>query len=199
MNFVIDDSTLFNWVILPMLIYCARVLDVSLGTMRIITLSRGLRRVAPFLGFVEMLIWLMAIRQIFNNLNNPACYLAYAAGFASGIYTGMWIEHKVAIGLRVVRVITRYDAGDLIDNLREKGFGVTAIDGEGNTGSVKIVFLVVKRKDVAMVKDMIMQFNPRAFYSVEDVRQASETIMPFDGDASIFSFINLMRFEKKGK
>lgn len=126
---MIENSDLFNWVLLPVGIYLARVTDVSLGTMRIITLSRGLKKIAPILGFIEILIWLMAIRQIFNNLNNPACYLAYAAGFASGIFTGMWIEERVAIGLRVVRIITRFDAEELIKALRESGFGITVIDG----------------------------------------------------------------------
>ncbi|MCA9732222.1 MAG: DUF2179 domain-containing protein [Deferribacteres bacterium] len=195
---MIENSDLFNWVLLPVGIYLARVTDVSLGTMRIITLSRGLKKIAPILGFIEILIWLMAIRQIFNNLNNPACYLAYAAGFASGIFTGMWIEERVAIGLRVVRIITRFDAEELIKALRESGFGITVIDGEGSTGSVKIIFTVVRRKDVATVTAMSKKFNPKSFISVEDVRQASEAISPFNGSHSIFSTANLLKFEKKG-
>ncbi|KAA3660368.1 MAG: DUF2179 domain-containing protein [Calditrichaeota bacterium] len=195
---MLENSTLFNWVLLPVGIYLARVADVSLGTMRIITLSRGLKKIAPILGFVEMLIWLMAIREIFNNLNNPACYLAYAAGFASGIYTGMWIEERVAIGLRVVRIITRFDAEELIRTMRDSGFGVTVIEGEGNAGSVKIIFTVVRRKDVATVTAMSKKYNPKSFISVEDIRQASEAIPPFNGHQSIFSMTKLLKFEKKG-
>ncbi len=182
-----------------MIIYLARVADVSLGTMRIITVSKGLRRIAPLLGFVEILIWLFAIRQIFNNLNNPACYLAYAGGFASGIYSGMWIENKVAIGLRVIRIITRYDAQNLLANLRKRGFGVTTVNGEDATSSVKIIFTVVRRKDVALVTQIVKKFNPKAFCSVEDVREASEATFPLNSGGSVFGLLNLLRFEKKGK
>ena len=73
------DSAVFNWIILPLLIYIARITDVTLGTMRIISLSRGLRKVAPILGFFEILIGLLAIRQIFNHLDNPACLQAQAS------------------------------------------------------------------------------------------------------------------------
>ncbi len=172
------DGVLFNWFLLPLMIFLARIMDVSLGTMRIISLSRGWRRLTPLLGFVEVLIWLLAIRQIFNHLNNPICYLAYASGFATGIFTGMTIENRLAIGWRVVRVITRLDATELITSLRSSGFGVTATDAVGNTGPVKIVFTVVKRADVQSVIGQVRHFNPKAFYSVEDVRSASEGIFP---------------------
>lgn len=189
------DSDLFNWVILPLMIFSARVVDVSLGTMRIISLSRGLRKIAPVLGFIEILIWLMAIRQIFNHLNNPLCYIAYAGGFSTGIFTGMTIEHKLALGYRVVRVITRLDATALAEKLREMGFGLTIVDAEGNTGPVKIIFTIVKRADIKRVTEQIIKFNPKSFYSVEDVRGASEGIFP--NQTSLFSKFGT--FEKKGK
>jgi len=193
-----DNTILLNWVILPFFIYFARIIDVSLGTMRIITLSRGQRRIAPLLGFVEMLIWLLAIRQIFNNLDNPACYLAYAAGFASGIYSGMWLENKIALGLRVVRIITRHEAKALTQSLRDKGFRVTTLDGAGESGSVNIIFTVVQRKDVPVVTRMAKQYNPKAFYSVGDVQLASEGIIRSSGGTSLFSAANFLKFEKKG-
>ncbi|MBN2425928.1 MAG: DUF2179 domain-containing protein [Calditrichaceae bacterium] len=191
------DSSVFNWVVLPLLIYFARIMDVSLGTMRIISLSRGLRKVAPVLGFFEILIWLMAIRQIFNHLNNPMCYIAYASGFATGIYTGMWIEHKLAMGLRVVRIITRYDSTSLIKSIREKGYGLTTIDGEGNTGAVKILFTIVKRKNVPDVISLVSRFNPNAFYTIEDVRGAKQGIFPEKNKTDLFS--QFLNYEKKGK
>ena len=189
------DSELFNWLFLPLMIFIARICDVTLGTMRIISLSRGLRKLAPILGFVEILIWLMAIRQIFNHLNNPLCYIAYAGGFATGIYTGMWIEHKLAMGHRVVRVILRLDATKLIETLRSNGYGVTIVDAEGNTGPVKIIFTVAKRANVAEIIKLVKQFNPKAFFSIEDVRAASEGIFP-SNDSVLNKFI---RLEKKGK
>ena len=165
------DTGVFNWVILPLLIFFARITDVTLGTMRIISLSRGLRNVAPILGFFEVIIWLLAIRQIFNHLDNPVCYIGFAGGFATGIYTGMLVEHKLAMGLRILRIITRYDSSNLIRTLRDEGYGLTVIDGEGNQGQVKILFTLVKRRDLPKVLNYMKENNPNAFYTVEDVRE----------------------------
>jgi len=192
------DSAVFNWVILPILIFLARITDVTLGTMRIISLSRGLRRVAPILGFFEMLIWLLAIRQLFNHLNNPVCYLAFAGGFSTGVYTGMYIEHKMAMGLRLLRIITRYDSSNLIRILREEGYGLTTIDAEGNQGQVKILFTLVKRRDLSKVLNYVRENNPNAFYTVEDVRSAGQGIFPSNGMQNSF-WTNFLRYEKKSK
>ena len=88
----------FTWVVIPVLIFLARILDVSIGTLRLIYVSRGYKTLAPVLGFFEVLIWLAAIRQIMQHVDNPACFLAYALGFASGNYIGMWISEKLSIG-----------------------------------------------------------------------------------------------------
>lgn len=188
------DTTLFSWVILPLLIFMARVTDVSLGTMRIIFLARGGRKLTTVLSFLEILIWLMAIRQIFSHLNNPMCYLAYACGFATGSYVGILIEHKLALGLRVIRIITPFDATNLIQSLREKDYGVTVIDGMGNMGPVKIIFTVIKRGDLPKVTEMIERFNPKAFYSVEDVRTASEGVFP-NHSTTFLKFIKFGSFK----
>ena len=192
------DSAVFNWVILSILIFLARITDVTLGTMRIISLSRGLRKVAPILGFFEMLIWLLAIRQLFNHLNNPVCYLAFAGGFSTGVYTGMYIEHKMAMGLRLLRIITRYDSSNLIRILREEGYGLTTIDAEGNQGQVKILFTLVKRRDLSKVLNYVRENNPNAFYTVEDVRSAGQGIFPSNGMQNSF-WTNFLRYEKKSK
>lgn len=195
----IADTTVFNWVILPALIFFARIIDVSMGTLRIMYVSRGKRRLASCLGFLEVLIWLLAIRQIFNNLNNFVCYLTYAGGFASGSFVGMWLEHKFAIGIQVVRIITRHDAGKLIEAMKEYGCGVTTVDGEGLTGFVKIIFTVIQRKDLQNVLRMIKKSNPNAFYSVEDVRMARESVFPVNNGKTKSRFWNLLKFERKGK
>lgn len=193
------DSDLFNYIILPVLIFFARVTDVSIGTLRITYITRGKKRLAAILGFIEVLIWLIAIRQIFNNLNNFVCYLTYAGGFATGSYLGMWIEHKLAIGMQVVRIITRQDAHRLIEKLKADGYGVTVIDGEGVTGHVKIIFTVIQRKDLHEITAMIKRFNPKAFFSVEDVRMAAAGIFPNNGPRHSTGFWKLMKFVRKGK
>ncbi|NIV12469.1 MAG: hypothetical protein GWN62_14690, partial [Aliifodinibius sp.] len=86
------DSPTFTWIILPILIFVARIIDVSIGTMRIVYIARREKLIVTVLAFFEIIIWLLAIGQIFKNLNNVACYLAYAFGFALGNYIGMYIE-----------------------------------------------------------------------------------------------------------
>ncbi|NOZ61335.1 MAG: DUF2179 domain-containing protein [Calditrichaeota bacterium] len=192
------NEGLVNWVLLPLLIFLARIMDVSIGTMRIIFVSRGRREISAVLGFFEVLIWLIAIRQIFNNLDNPACFLGYALGFATGNYIGMFIENKLAIGIQVVRIITRRDATPLINRFRKLGFGVTIVHGEGARGHVKLIFMVVPRKEIAQIVHDIQSFNPKAFFSIEDIRSAEEGIFPNNpGDRFFTRVWRRLKWEKK--
>jgi uncharacterized protein YebE (UPF0316 family) len=172
------DSELFKWVILPLLIFIARMCDVTLGTLRNVFISKGLRRIVPFIGFFEVLIWLISIRQIMKSLDNPMCYIGFAGGFSMGTYVGLLIERKLALGKQVVRIITEKDSRNLIQMLRENNFGVTVIDGHGAKGPVKIIFTVVKRTDIEDVLRLIQKNNPQAFYSIEDTRAARQGVFP---------------------
>jgi uncharacterized protein YebE (UPF0316 family) len=167
-------DTAVTYFVVPLLIFLVRVVDVSMGTIRIIFVSRGIRVLASILGFFEILVWLFAISQIMRNLNSPMHYIAYAAGFSMGSYVGITIERTLALGNRVVRIITRKDARSLIRALQSKGYGTTSIDGEGATGPVKLIFSVVRRDHVAEIVRIIKKFNPNAFYTVEDVMSAWE-------------------------
>ncbi len=169
----------YTWIVLPILIFCARIMDVSLDTVRILFISRNLKFYVAFTAFFAVLIWLMVIRQIFQQLDNPVCYLAYAAGYATGNYVGMIIENKISIGKVIVRVITRMESKELASLLRSSGFGVTVIEAQGATGAVKVIFTIVERSDIKRVVEMIRESNPSAFYSVEDVRMVSEAVTPF--------------------
>jgi len=114
-------SEAFTFILLPVLIFLARILDVSFGTIRIIFVSRGRKFLAPLIGFFEILIWLVAIGKVMQNLTNVYCYIAYAGGFAAGNFTGMWIEEKLAMGTLVIQVITKKDASALIENFKSSG------------------------------------------------------------------------------
>ena len=168
----------YTWVILPLIIFLTRILDVTLGTLRIIFISRGRKHIAPLLGFVEVFIWITVVSQIVGGAQNFVAYLAYAAGFAAGNYVGMWIEEKLAIGTLVVRVILPRDANDLIDNLREAGFGVTHVEAQGATGPVILVYTVVMRKELGRVIDIIDKTSPKSFFTVEELRSVQEGIFP---------------------
>jgi uncharacterized protein YebE (UPF0316 family) len=168
----------YTFVILPLFVFFARVFDVSLGTIRIIFVSRGKRNLAPILGFIEVFIWIVAVSALVRNLSSLPGFLAYAAGFAVGNYIGMLIEDKLALGMLSVRIITVKEARALVERLHDAGYGVTAIDGKGATGNVKVIYTIIKRKDLPDVVNVITSLNPKAFFSVEEVRTAKEGIFP---------------------
>jgi len=155
------------------LIFLARIADVSIGTMRIIFLSRGMRLLAPLCGFFEVLIWLLAISQIMQNLTSWQNYLAYALGYATGNYVGLIIEDKLAMGLLSLWVVTREDAADMLDRLQYAGFGLTRVAARGVQGDVRIAILVIRRKNLDNVLAIVRETHPEAFITVNDVRSAS--------------------------
>jgi uncharacterized protein YebE (UPF0316 family) len=163
---------------LPLLIFVAEVCVVTLGTLRIIFVSRGRRLLAPLLGFFEVSIWLFAVGQTMSNLRSPPCYLAFAGGFTLGNLLGLLIERRLALGTVVVRVITNRDGDLLANRLHEAGFGATLLDGLGASGPVKMVFTLVPRRQLALVTALIKEIDPRMFYSVDEIQSASEGIFP---------------------
>lgn len=170
----LTDSSLFTWVILPLLIFFARITDVSIGTLRLIFVSKGYKYYAPILGFFEVIVWLLAIGQIMQHLDNFLCYLAYGLGFATGNFLGILIEEKMSLGTVLIRVVPKMDTTKLIDQLRENSFGASLVDIEGMTGKLKMIFTIVKRKDLKEVLGIIQEHNPQAFVTIEDVKTAKE-------------------------
>jgi uncharacterized protein YebE (UPF0316 family) len=173
------NTATYTWFILPLFIFLARIMDMSLDTLRIIFVNRNLKYYAMISGFFEVLIWLMVIRQIFQQLNNPLCFIAYAAGFASGNFIGIMIENRISIGRVIIRIITGREADVLVDFLKSSGYGITVIDAEGTKGSVKVIFTIVERSDITHIIEKIKRHNPQAFYSLEDVRFVSEAVTPY--------------------
>lgn len=175
MNESFFDSSTFHWVVLPLLIFLARICDVTIGTVRILLLARGRKMAVPFLGFIEVMIWLLAVRQVLLGMDNFVTYVAFAGGFATGNFIGMLIEERLAVGLEVIRIITHKDASELFEHLKKHGYGVTSLDAQGATGKVNLIFTVVQRCQHDKVIGIIKKFNPKAFYSVEDVKAVSES------------------------
>ena len=195
---MLQNFDFYNWVVFPLLIFFARVCDVSLGTLRGVFASKGFKQIVPFIGFFEVLIWLLAIGQIFQNLNgNFVFYLAWAAGFAAGSYLGLTIEEKLAIGIQVVRIITNQDSEALIEALKNENYGITVIDGKGARGSVKIIFTIVPRKSVKNVVRILDLHNPSSFYSVEDVKNSRNMTLSGMAGRKI-SFLQQLLSPKKG-
>lgn len=191
------SSDLFVWVLLPLLIFLSRVLDVSIGTMRLIFVSKGFKILAPMLGFFEVTIWLLAIGQIMQHLNNIMCYIAYGAGFAMGNYIGIVLEEKMSIGTVLIRVIPKLNTDKLIDFLREREFAVTTVDVEGMSGKVKMLLSIVNRKHTKEYIEAVNQFNPKAFYTIEDIGSVKEGYFKKHRTFSAFDHLHFIR--RKGK
>jgi uncharacterized protein YebE (UPF0316 family) len=189
------DSQLFSLVLLPLLIFAARLTDVTIGTLRIIFVSRGLRLIAACAGFFEILIWLFAISQIMSNLTSVVNYVAYAGGFAVGNFIGITIEQRIALGYLVVRIITQREGNELEEKFRETDFIVTSVDAEGGRGPVKILYTVIRRKMLPDIVETIKKYNPKAFYTVEDLRFVSSSGLVPLGARKLFRFPSL----RKGK
>lgn len=170
-----DDA--LNWIIIPALVFLARLSDVTLATLRNIFIHKGFRKIVPVIGFFEVLIWLIAMKQVLGHVDNVAAYLAWAGGFACGTYVGMRIEERLALGNQVIRIITtEQDSTDLIKMLRASNHGLTVVDGMGAKGPVKLLFTIVERKHMKGIVDKIEAIQPNAFFTIEDVRSAEHGV-----------------------
>ncbi len=167
-------TTEFNfmeWIVVPALIFCARIIDVSISTLRMMYTINEKREMAVALGFFEVLIWLIAVGQALQHLSTPFAYIGYAGGFATGTYVGMFLEKKLASGIVLMRIVTvKKDSHALTDYLRKNNYLVTVVDAENNEGNVNVVFLPAKRKDLPQLEEVIRKYNPNAFYSIENLR-----------------------------
>ncbi len=183
------DHETFTFVILPVLIFCFRIVDQSIGTIRLIFAAKGLKKLAPVFAFFESFIWLLAIGQIMKHLDNIYCYIAYAGGYAMGNFVGILLEEKLSIGTVVIRVIPKKDTTALIEYLRKQAYGVTVVNVDGMLGPTKMLFTTVRRKEARHVIGIIKQFNPNAFYTIDEVKDVSGGFFE-SKSKSIFSILN---------
>jgi uncharacterized protein YebE (UPF0316 family) len=177
MSFFIINPEFYSWVILPLLIFIARVCDVSMETIRVIYISRGIKYLAPFIAFFEIVIWLLAMEVVMKDLSNSANFLAFALGFATGTYVGFVIEEKLSIGMVILRIVTTDDSNEeIVSFMQSENYGITTLDATGSRGNVKMILSLVNRVDVPRITEHIHSTNPHAFFSIEDVRYVNEGV-----------------------
>ena len=192
------EQAWYFWGLLPLLIFFARVTDVSIGTMRILFVVRGDRLAAALLGFCEVFLWIVIIGQIMAQPTGLLHYVAYAAGFATGNYVGILIESRIALGLQTLRVITAQPTEELERDLLENGYGATRLSGTGlRGGQMTILFSTVPRKRTVDVLQRIDRHLPKAFVSLEDVRSIQAGHLPLRSEMS--DKMRLYPFGRKGK
>lgn len=194
-----DLDFIFKWFILPLLIFLSRIFDVSFGTIRVILITKGYKYIAPILGFFEVLLWITVAAQLMSNINNFLYYVAYAGGFAFGTFVGINIESKLSIGTVIFRIMTQGDSSNLLDKFKEMKYGVTKIQGFGSRGPVDVIFTIVKRKKINDVVSIIKEFNPKAFYTIEDIKFVSHTGFMSEDNRNINIYRKLFRPYRKSK
>jgi len=165
-----NESMIFPYIILPLLIFFARIVDQSIGILRIIFATRGMKLLSFIFGFFESLIWLIAISQIITRLDNLICIIAFPLGYATGNVAGIYLEKKISVGYVMVRVVFQKSSADVTRMLRRMGFRITLIDAEGMDGPVKVLFSVIRRNRLRQFIRIVRRKNPAAFYTIEDVR-----------------------------
>ncbi len=168
---------MMEWYI-PILIFFARIVDVSIGTVRMIFVINGHRFIAAVMGFVEVIVWALAVGGVIKYLTNPYALIAYGAGFATGTLVGMTIEEKIAIGHRMLRIVNRHLDVDLSAKLREHGYRVTRVSGEGRNGPVEVAFLAIKRRELPKTIELVGELAPESFITVERTDRASLVNLP---------------------
>jgi uncharacterized protein YebE (UPF0316 family) len=166
-------NAIFNshfWWLGVLVIFALRVTDMSMDTVRMLFVIRGRRSLAWILGFMQSIIYVLAISSVLTHLDNVFNVIGYGAGFATGNVVGMWIEGRLAIGHTQLSIISSNLGCSVVDKLREAGYAVTEIPARGRDGMVTLISCAVLRKDVAHAEAIIRDADADAFVTAEDVR-----------------------------
>lgn len=165
--------------LLGVLVFLARIVDVSVGTLRTISIIQGRTKVAFFLAFIETTVWLLVLSAVLPKvMESPLLGIFYAFGFATGNVVGILVEKRLAMGYTNFRVITTKYAKEITDSLREKGFAVTTFEGEGKDGKVTEVYVACERKALPQLIKLVKEIEPQAFYIAEQAGFISKIRRP---------------------
>ncbi|WP_312699916.1 DUF5698 domain-containing protein [Sedimentibacter sp.] len=158
---------------LYIIIFCAKIIEVSISTIRLVYINKGERVIGACLAFVEILIWLVVVSSVLNNISeDPIKMFIYAIAFSMGNYIGVTIESKIAVGLASIQVVVNEDTGKMLaEALRDESYGVTIIDGTGKDDSKKsLLFIQLKRKKISDAVKLIKQTAPTAYITINDIK-----------------------------
>lgn len=167
-----------SYVLLPALIFLARVADVTVATVKLMFVVNNARKAAAILGFFESLITIVALARIMQDASNLPAYVMYAGGFATGTYVGMWIEEKLAYGNVLVRIIGKHIPDELLSYLTENQYRYSMVDANDQGGNTLILFTVCKRSRLSEFLEILENIAPKALYTIEGVKKVSNEFLP---------------------
>ena len=152
-------------------VFLSRIADQTLDTFRTISIFRGYRFLAALMGFLTVLIWINVAAQVIQNVGqNWYLTIVYAAGYAAGQATGMWVEGRIALGHQFVRVLSLREV-NLAEQLWERHYTFTELEGRAKAGPIDVLFVVEKRQKIRELCRLISELDPHAFYTIEEVKQ----------------------------
>jgi uncharacterized protein YebE (UPF0316 family) len=176
-----DFATIFDLHVLftGMLVFFARICDVSFGTVRTIVTVQGRSVLAFFLAVFEVSIWISVVSTVINQVNQmPVLVIFYSLGFASGNVIGILVEKKLAFGMIILKVFTQQDGQRMADDFRSRRQPVTVFQGEGMNGPVSELYIVCRRRDLKWMIPKVQEIDANAFYVVEMARDVSKILKP---------------------
>lgn len=153
-----------------LLIFVLRVFGIAISTVRVLVMMRGKKLAAFVAGFFEVLAYVVAIAEVVNNLDNIWNVLGYCLGFSVGTVAGMMLDERTATGFANVRIISRYKAQSIIEQIHHAGYGATVGWGHGRGGTVGMIVAVVRRKEADSLCAIAERVDPNAFITIEDAR-----------------------------
>ena len=164
--------TLLTTILVYVGIFIAKLVEVALATVRNVLINRGEKLRGALIGFVEVLIWIVVVGNVLGSITeDPLKVLVYCLAFSCGNYVGVIIENKLAIGTACIQAVVAEEMKDeLSAALREKGFGVTIIQGQGMESTVDVLMIYLKRKCVNEAIELIRGYCPSSMVTVNDVR-----------------------------
>ena len=172
------EFDVISYILLPTLIFLARVADVTVATVKLMFVVNNARRMAAILGFFEAFITIVALSRIMQDASNMVAFFMYAAGFATGTFAGMWIEEKMAYGSVLVRIISKNIPHALLDYLTENQYRYSMVDANDQSGNTQILFTVCKRSRLGSLLSSLESIAPQALYTIEGVKQVSHELLP---------------------
>ena len=172
------EFDIISYILLPALIFLARVADVTVATVKLMFVVNNARRMAAILGFIEAFITIVALSRIIQDAGNMLAFFMYAAGFATGTYAGMWIEEKMAYGSVLVRIISKQIPSSLLGYLIENQYRYSMVDANDQSGNTQILFTVCKRSKLGTLLSSLKSIAPEALYTIESVKQVSHELLP---------------------
>lgn len=162
----------FEVIKIAIIIFLIRVIGITISSYRIILMIKGQKILTFITSFIETILYVYALNLVLQRLDNFLNLSTYAIGFAVGNYIGMVIDEKVGIGFETFVVIPSKCDGVITNKLRELGYIVTSVKGEGYSGEKDVLYVIIKRKDIIKFEKFIKNFDPLAFYFTLETKRA---------------------------